>query len=175
MERYREKNGERISAQVAAYKENHREKVDTYNSEYRKEYRERINTWRSENRDKVNPTQNAYRAKNRARIRAQKNEWHKKRMKTDPVYAGKVVLWCARMNEARRAVMDTPISRYFESEILTIYGNCPEGHQVDHIMPLRPRKGKACGLHVPWNLQYLTIEENLRKSDKMKSDWEMAA
>ncbi len=49
-------------------------------------------------------------------------------------------------------------------EIARYYDNCPKGMQVDHILPL---KGKfVSGLHVTENLQYLTIEENLKKSNK---------
>jgi 5-methylcytosine-specific restriction endonuclease McrA len=42
------------------------------------------------------------------------------------------------------------------------YLNCPDGYEVDHIIPIS--KG---GLHTLTNLQYLTISENRKKSNKI--------
>ena len=47
-------------------------------------------------------------------------------------------------------------------ELQIFYLNCPIGYEVDHIIPVS--KG---GLHCIENLQYLTISENRKKSNKI--------
>jgi hypothetical protein len=42
-------------------------------------------------------------------------------------------------------------------------------YSVDHIYPLKGRN--SCGLHVPWNLQIITMIDNCRKATKMPNDW----
>lgn len=49
-------------------------------------------------------------------------------------------------------------------KIRQIYDLCPEGMHVDHIIPLLGEL--VSGLHVEYNLQYLTAEENIKKSNK---------
>ncbi len=48
-------------------------------------------------------------------------------------------------------------------KIKEIYDNCPEGHHVDHEVPLQGNN--VCGLHVEYNLQYLTSKANLQKGN----------
>jgi 5-methylcytosine-specific restriction endonuclease McrA len=48
--------------------------------------------------------------------------------------------------------------------IKEFYDNCPEGYEVDHIIPISKN-----GMHTLSNLQYLTIRENRQKSNKLPS------
>lgn len=49
-----------------------------------------------------------------------------------------------------------------------IYIKCPIGYEVDHIIPLNNKK--MSGLNIPENLQYLPIEENNIKNNKLESE-----
>lgn len=60
-----------------------------------------------------------------------------------------------------RRKWQTPIGEDINA-IKQFYLNCPEGYEVDHIIPIS--KG---GAHSLENLQYLTKEENRRKSNKV--------
>lgn len=65
---------------------------------------------------------------------------------------------------ARRLAIKKRIPPWADlKKIKVIYENCPKNMCVDHIIPLQ---GKiVSGLHVEENLQYLTPEENMKKSN----------
>lgn len=119
------------------------------------------------------------------------NEWRRDKYQNDPAYKQKTVSLKKErydklrdsLNQKRRErwAIDPfdPARKYFRRKdvkdrtplwvdleaILAIYAACPEGHEVDHIAPLKDIiDGRpVSGLHVPWNLQYLTTEANRKK------------
>lgn len=48
--------------------------------------------------------------------------------------------------------------------IKDFYLNCPKGMTVDHVLPLNG--ADICGLHIEYNLQYLTKSANSKKHTK---------
>ena len=57
------------------------------------------------------------------------------------------------------------LTQEHKEEMKQFYINCPEGFDVDHIVPLK--SDIVCGLHVPWNLQYLPSIENRSKGNRL--------
>lgn len=68
--------------------------------------------------------------------------------------------------ESNRRLQLTKLHRvpnFGQEGIKEFYRNCPKGMEVDHIIPIHNEC--VSGLHVIWNLQYLTPEENNRKNN----------
>ena len=80
-------------------------------------------------------------------------------------------LYNKKANELRKRrkhfiELATPNNIEIQEQLKNIYMNRPKNYDVDHIIPLN--HPLVCGLHVPWNLQYLTKEANSKKSNKFK-------
>lgn len=101
------------------------------------------NKWESKNRDKVKTRKREYRRENRGLMNYYASRYRAQKLKATPRW----------------------LSDKQELEIQSIYKNCPEGHHVDHIVPLQGKE--VSGLHVPWNLQYLPAKDNLSKGNKL--------
>ncbi len=128
--------------------------------------------WRVENLKKVREWDRKYAVANPEKIKANHLRW---RQKNKVKHNASGLSWqkenpdkSAAKSARRRAhkLEATPkwLTREHKTAIMGFYGRAQVlGLEVDHIVPL---KGKTvCGLHVPWNLQFLTRSENAKKGN----------
>ena len=148
---YTKANKEKIKAQKAAYYKANRERVKASGASYRKANHEKIKAyyaaWRKANPEKVKASNAAYHKDNPEKVNAKKAKRRAAKLKATPKWLTKRDFWLIEQFYEWSQYLDGP-------------------HHVDHIVPLQGKD--VCGLHVPWNLQVLTAEENLKKSNKLE-------
>jgi len=76
----------------------------------------------------------------------------------------------AKSAKRRSKLLDRVVPCSNIMNIKQIYVNCPKGYEVDHIIPLQNKN--ISGLHVSWNLQYLTKLKNLSKANKFDGTYD---
>lgn len=111
----------------------------------------------AENKEKRQAYVRAWRAANPDKVKKSIRSWVDKNRE-------KKYNLCKMRHSRFKQSMPKWLTQAQKSEILDMYKNCPEGYQVDHIVPINGKNVR--GLHVPWNLQYLTASENSRKGNK---------
>jgi len=124
------------------------------------------------NRTKILQRSQTYYAANIEVARAKRAVWRAINKAYAKVYGaeyrkqnpGKELAKSRRYQLAKKNSVPPWLTKAHVDEITRIYENCPEGYEVDHIVPLQGKNVK--GFHVPWNLQYLTVADNRSKSNK---------
>lgn len=129
------------------------ENIDTERARKRADYHN--------NKEKRVESNRKWRSLNKARISYMSRKWRKE---NKDVVAAHVSARRARILKASPPWLTDE----HKEEIVLKYRQAKEAkritgidHHVDHIVPLVGRN--VCGLHVPWNLQVITAQENLRK------------
>lgn len=157
--KYYKENKEKINLKEKKYREANKEKIALRIKLQRirdaEQYKKRTAEYRDNNRDKLRQTAKEYRERNKELCYQRVKDWEKRNKSKRKSYKAK---------HRALKIKATPVFADME-KIHEIYKNCPKGFHVDHIIPLN--NPIVCGLHVEWNLQYLSAKENCSKGNKL--------
>jgi hypothetical protein len=119
--------------------------------------------WRENNPDRVKEYAAVYYEENKERLKPIRKFW-------DQINPDKLVARTRRYRTKKSKACPDWLTEEQHKEIEEFYWLAKdlrsvtgEEYHVDHIVPLQGKH--VCGLHVPWNLQLLPKDLNLRKSN----------
>lgn len=142
---YYQENKEQITERNTSYRENNYEKyVGNYEKYYEKnsdKYLENAKRWATENPEKRKEISERYANKTKKQKNARTASYRARKRNAQPYWLTQDQL----------------------KEIKNFYINRPNGYHVDHIVPIGGEN--VCGLHVPWNFQYLPEYQNESKGN----------
>lgn len=130
---------------------------DIWRRDNREKHNEKCRAWVENNREKRKAISRAYREKVKAdgREREFKRAWREANLDRARAYT----------NHRRRKLRAATPPWVDSREVLAVYEEAKRrGMTVDHIIPIQ--HPLVCGLHVPWNLQLLTLAENSAKQNE---------
>jgi hypothetical protein len=113
------------------------------------------------NKSEYSKKQRQYYLKNQEKIKLKTKEYSKKnRVKLNSYFY-------ARDRDKRQRAL----TKLFLKEMRALYEEAKaKGLTLDHIIPLKQKH--VCGLHVPWNVQFIKFEENASKNNKFDGTYE---
>jgi hypothetical protein len=136
--------------------------------------KEKQQAWVDANRDYRNALARAtYQVNAEAQRERSRMKWVRDKEKvkaTNKAWADKNPgIWNHYGAKRRAAIRQRTPSWADLQSIKQFYINCPDGHHVDHVVPLRGKN--VCGFHSQHNLQYLPAAENQRKFNRLESKY----
>lgn len=138
-----------------------KEELKIYNKNYRlshlEYFSEYMKDWRKNNPERMKELQKISRLKDIEKYQARDKKYSK-------IYREENKKIIQAKDSIRHLAKKQRVPIWADLEyIKEIYKNCPEGYHVDHIIPLQG--DNVSGLHVEYNLQYLTQSDNCRKGN----------
>jgi len=147
---YRQQNKETVAAANLAWAKSNPDKIRAANLK-----------WLLNNKDKHNELARDWFGKNPDKRKAAYDRWAENNLETIRYHTSK-----------RRLKLEEQMPPWVvREELNAIFKDRPDDMHVDHIVPLRGLtfdRYPVSGLHVPWNLQFLTRSENSKKRNRMR-------
>lgn len=181
LRRYRKKNLSIVKARIESWRKLHPEKTRSYCQKYKSQHRQELRAknrrYHSTHKDQIRKRRQLFRCANRESLNAKTSSWKKAH---PDIVRSLFKSWSKHNPErimekdaARRARLLKAIPSWVDRKaIRAIYADARRHtketgiqHHVDHRYPMKHHL--LSGLHVPWNLQILTAQQNLSKGNRL--------